>query len=486
LYTIYLLLNASPIIETSSSCVNATSRSIFLPSRSPVNVGFLQELLQSMVARGRDYVGKDLIGKSLLGRALGNGIQYFAPKEDILSLLKNLVSGRGEASGVAMAYEIIKRYQGLSDNEKTEFLIALNSQFSADPEAIRHAFRAFDQQPSAATLQSLTEAVEPPRQEVIRRLNQAPGNTLELVRMREDLLSRLKENPDLVALDADFIHLFSSWFNRGFLVIRRIDWTTPAYILEKIIRYEAVHAIESWDDLRRRIEPPDRRCFAFFHPALGDEPLIFVEVALTKSIPTAIGPILAEKRPLVSAVEATTAVFYSISNCQKGLAKISFGHFLIKQVAEELKREMPNLTTFVTLSPVPGFRRWIENEASQSMLPFEERAAVDVFKQSDANQHSFNHTRPELNHLLAVYMLKAKDKTGQPFDPVARFHLGNGARLEKLNLAGDLSKKGLAESYGVMVNYLYDLSLVEQNHERYAANNEVVASPDILRTFSKA
>jgi malonyl-CoA decarboxylase len=456
-----------------------------LPHRSPMNVGFLQELLQSMVARGRDYVGKDLIGKSRLGRAIGNGIQSFAPKEDSLSLLKNLVSGRGEASGVAMAHEIMKRYQLLNEAEKTEFLIAFNNQFSTDPEAIRHAFRAFDQKPSASTLQSLTEAVEPPRQEVIRRLNQAPGNTLELVHMREDLLSRLKEESNLAALDADFIHLFSSWFNRGFLVIRRIDWTTPAYILEKIIRYEAVHAIESWDDLRRRIEPPDRRCFAFFHPALGDEPLIFVEVALTKSIPTAIGPILAEKRPLVSGAEATTAVFYSISNCQKGLAKISFGHFLIKQVAEELKREMPNLTTFVTLSPVPGFRRWAEKEASHARLSSHEHASLEAVTGAKDNPESQNYTSAELNHLLAVYMLKAKDQTGQPFDPVARFHLGNGARLEKLNLAGDLSKKGLAESYGVMVNYLYDLSLVEQNHERYAAQHEVVASPDVHRSFSK-
>jgi malonyl-CoA decarboxylase len=457
-----------------------------LPNRLPMNVGFLQELLQSMVARSRDYVGKDFIGKSRLGRAIGSGIDYFAPKEDIISLLKSLVSGRGEASGVAMAHEIIKRYLQLNEEEKTEFLLALNNQFSTDPEAIRHAFRAFDLNPSAATLHSLTEAVEPPRQEVIRRLNLAPGNTFELVRMRADLLSRLKQEPDLAALDADFIHLFSSWFNRGFLMIRRIDWTTPAYILEKIIRYEAVHAIESWDDLRRRIEPPDRRCFAFFHPALGDEPLIFVEVALTKSIPNAIAPILTAERPLVSGSEATTAVFYSISNCQKGLAKISFGNFLIKQVAEELKREMPNLTTFVTLSPVPGFRRWAENDQTADLLTPNERVSLDAVRKSESTKQNSIHNSPEINHLLAHYMLKAKDQTGQPLDPVARFHLGNGARLERLNLAGDLSKKGLAESYGAMVNYLYDLSLVEQNHERYAANHEVVASPDVHRAFSKA
>ena len=443
-----------------------------MPDRAQTSVKFLQDLVQNVVFQGRN----------LVGRTISNGLRPFSPQEDLVSLLQNLVSGRGEASGVAMAHEIMKRYQALEESEKTTFLKALNSQFSVDPEAVRHAFRAFDQAPSFTALQSLAEAVEPPRQEVIRRLNLAPGNTLGLVRMREDMLARMQAEPELVALDSDFVHLFSSWFNRGFLMIRRIDWTTPAYILEKIIRYEAVHAIESWDDLRRRIEPTDRRCFAFFHPALADEPLIFVEVALTKAIPDSIAPILKSQRSVLEADKATTAVFYSISNCQKGLARISFGNFLIKQVAEELKREMPSLNTFVTLSPVPGFRRWLDKEAATASLEPSEQLALDQLLASADALHVAKAEKP-LRRMLARYLLNGKGKSGQALDPVARFHLGNGARLEQLNLSADLSTKGLAESYGAMVNYLYDLSLVEQNHERYAVQNEVVASPAIHRAL---
>ncbi|MFM9973733.1 MAG: malonyl-CoA decarboxylase domain-containing protein, partial [Beijerinckiaceae bacterium] len=302
--------------------------------RSGGNVGFLQDLLQNVMDQGRDLVGRAFGSDS----QKGNG-------ETLTDHLKSLFSGKGEASGVALAHTIMQQYRQLGPEEKTAFLIRFNQQFSSDPEAIRVAFRNFDTSPSTATLEALSAAVEPPRQEVIRRLNLAPGNTLELVRMREDLLARLQQHGDLAALDYDFAHLFSSWFNRGFLMIRRIDWSTPAYILEKIIQYEAVHAIESWDDLRRRLEPADRRCFAFFHPALVDEPLIFVEVALTRTIPDAIGPILTVDRKPIAPGQATTAVFYSISNCQKGLARISFGNFLIKQVAEELKREIPSLST---------------------------------------------------------------------------------------------------------------------------------------------
>ena len=218
------------------------------------------------------------------------------------------------------------------------------------------------------------QASEPRRQELIRRLNLAPGGTAALVQMREALLTLLAGDGELRAVDRDFVHLFASWFNRGFLVLRRIDWTTPAHILEKIIRYEAVHAIEDWDDLRNRLAPPDRRCYAFFHPQLVDEPLIFVEVALTKDIPDAIAPLLDLARPVIGAQEATTAVFYSISNTQKGLGGISFGNFLIKQVVEELKQDLPNLQTFVTLSPVPGFAGWLQARARARGRPVRCRA----------------------------------------------------------------------------------------------------------------
>jgi malonyl-CoA decarboxylase len=414
--------------------------------------GFLQDLLHAAADQGR----------SLVSRTLGAAFAESVREQGLDALLDALLSARGEASGVAMAREIMARYLRLDAPGRVRFLQTLASRFSPSPEGVRDAFHRFEREPSSRNLRALTEAVEPPRQELIRRLNQAPGNTLGLVRMRADLLDAMADDPRLADVDADFQHLFGSWFNRGFLVMRRIDWSTPAHILEKIIRYEAVHAIESWDDLRRRLEPPDRRCFGFFHPALADEPLIFVEVALTRDIPDAIQPILAAGRAPIQPEEATTAVFYSISNCQKGLAKISFGNFLIKQVAEELKREFAQLQTFVTLSPVPGFRSWLEGQGA-------------VHSADDP---------ATLRRAAASYLLAAASASGRPRDPVQRFHIGNGARLERINLAADLSPKGLAESHGVMVNYLYDLAEVEANHERYAQSGEVALAPALQREFS--
>ncbi|RUP11404.1 MAG: MCD, Malonyl-CoA decarboxylase MCD, partial [Methylobacterium sp.] len=334
-------------------------------------------------------------------------------------------------------------------------------------------------------------------QELIRRLNLARGGTLSLVRMREDLFDLRRAlragdeaDPALMdavdSLDSDFEHLFASWFNRGFLVLRHIDWTTPAHILEKIIRYEAVHAIADWDDLRARIEPPDRRCFAFFHPALADEPLIFVEVALTDQIAPAIAPILSRERKPLQPQAANTAVFYSISNCQKGLAGVTFGNFLIKQVVEDLTREVPTLKTFVTLSPVPGFAAWLARErradSPQGLLPED----VEVLRALDdpnwpADKARAETVRRALIPAAAAYFLRAKNERGRPLDPVARFHLGNGARLDRINFLGDTSKKGLAQSHGLMVNYLYDLAAIERNHETYANLGTVVAAPAVTR-----
>jgi malonyl-CoA decarboxylase len=276
--------------------------------------------------------------------------------------------------------------------------------------------------------------------------------------------------------------LLSSWFNRGFLVLRRIDWSTPANILEQIIRYEAVHEIRDWNDLRRRIDSVDRRCYAFFHPALVDEPLIFVEVALTESIPAAIAPLLAEDRPLVPTERARTAVFYSISNTQRGLGGISFGSFLIKQVAEELRRELPKLEDFVTLSPVPGFMQWLK-QASDVPLSDEDRAALENLEKPGWFEipEIAEQLRSVLEPLAAYYFLKARSPKGRLIDSVARFHLGNGARLERINWLGDLSPKGLRESAGIMVNYLYRLEHIEKNHEAYANQGEIVASSAVKK-----
>jgi len=295
--------------------------------------------------------------------------------------------------------------------------------------------------------------------------------------MRTDLLRVMKNNKDLGALDRDITHLLSSWFNRGFLVLRRIDWSSPANILEKIIRYEAVHEIRDWNDLRRRIDPVDRRCYAFFHPALVDEPLIFVEVALTENIPGAIAPLLAEDRQPVPVERARTAVFYSISNTQRGLGGISFGSFLIKQVVEELQRELPKLDTFVTLSPVPGFMQWLK-QGSDLPVSEEERALIEQLDKPDWHENAelAAQLRSVVEPLAAYYFLKARSSKGRLIDSVARFHLGNGARLERIDWLGDLSPKGMRESAGIMVNYLYRLEDIEKNQEAYVNQDEVAAS----------
>jgi malonyl-CoA decarboxylase len=265
-------------------------------------------------------------------------------------------------------------------------------------------------------------------------------------------------------------------------VLRRIDWSTPANILEQIIRYEAVHEIRDWNDLRRRIDPIDRRCYAFFHPQLNDEPLIFVEVALTETIPTAIAPLLAAERQLVPTERARTAVFYSISNTQKGLGGISFGSFLIKQVVEELRRELPKLDTFITLSPVPGFVQWLK-QADDVPLSDEERTLLEALDRPDwfEDAELTAQLRTVLEPLAAHYFLKARTSKGRLIDSVARFHIGNGARLEKIDWLGDLSPKGLRESAGVMVNYLYRLEDIEKNHEAYANQGDIAASSTVKK-----
>jgi malonyl-CoA decarboxylase len=396
---------------------------------------------------------------------------------DLIELCGALLSGRGEASGITMAREVLDGYHDLDANGQLAFFQELARHYGPDHERLKQAMEAWRDQPSDADASDLHFASEPRRQELFRRLNRAPGGTGELVQMRADLLDLLKGRGELAALDRDVVHLLSSWFNRGFLVLRRIDWSTPANILEQIIRYEAVHEIRDWNDLRRRIDPADRRCYAFFHPAMPDAPLIFVEVALTETIPGAIAPLLAEERQPVAIERARTAVFYSISNTQRGLGGISFGSFLIKQVVEELRRELPKLDTFITLSPVPNFMQWLK-EGKDVPVTDDERKLFENLDKPDwfENAELTAQLRAVLEPLAAHYFLKARTAKGRLIDSVARFHLGNGARLERINWLGDLSPKGLRESAGVMVNYLYRLEDIEKNHEAYANDGEVVAS----------
>src|SRR5579862_7794431 len=284
----------------------------------------------------------------------------------LTALLRTLTSERGEATGAVLARRAVALYLGLDAAGRQHFFQKLARDFAPDRDAVLKAAFAYHANATPAHLASLQRVVEPARQEVFRRMNMAPGGTAVLVEMRRELLAAIKAHPELEAVDHDLTHLLGSWFNRGFLELRRIDWSTPAAILEKIIRYEAVHEIRDWEDLRRRVDPPDRRCYAFFHPALVDEPLIFVEVALTRDIPGAIAPILSDKREEIEPARATTAVFYSITNCQRGLNGVTFGHFLIKQVVEEVSRELPRIGTFVTLSPAPNFAEWLNRERARS------------------------------------------------------------------------------------------------------------------------
>lgn len=384
-------------------------------------------------------------------------------------LCQALLSSQGEVSGMRLAADVLSHYRAMAPEARQGFFTWLAEDLDLDPAAVVLAAQRYAETRAPADLARLCHEAEPRRQELFRRLNQAPGATGELVRMRLDLLRMLPDQPRLGVIDTDFQHLFASWFNRGFLVLRPIDWRTPANILEKIIQYEAVHAINDWDDLQRRLRPEDRRCFAFFHPAMPEEPLIFVEVALTKGVPGSVQALLAEGRE--AQTDFDTAVFYSISNCQEGLRGISFGNSLIKQVVEELKRDVPQVSTFVTLSPVPGLVRWLtamapERPEAQALLDADTPAALA--EQADT-----------LRRLAAEYLLLAKRAHDLPVDPVARFHLGNGAILHDVHALADTSANGLKQSRSAMVNYLYDLGKVEQNNESFVTARKVAASKQV-------
>ena len=406
----------------------------------------------------------------------------------LIDSCSKLLSERGEAAGVSLAKITLDLYRELDRRNQSRFFSALLAEFSPDPMRVLAASKAYAAEPSAANLLQLSVTAEPPRQELLRRLNRAPGGTGMILRMRERLLELKREQRELEAVDADFRHLLSSWFNPGFLQIVRIDWRTPAYLLEQIIVHEAVHEIRGWNDLRRRLEG-DRRCFAFFHPALPDEPLIFVEVALMDRMADRVPPLLDVQSTANDPTRATTAVFYSISNCQPGLRGVSLGNFLIKNVVEVLSHEFPRLKVFCTLSPIPAFTSWLgrclnAGDAKQS-APFA-RALKVVAKVTGTDLGEFAGD-PEsaverlasleepLTQLCATYLLHRADGNEPAQDPVKRFHLNNGAKLEQINWLADISRKGLAESLGLMVNYLYEPGSIEVNHEKFA-RGDIVAS----------
>ncbi|MGL3210988.1 malonyl-CoA decarboxylase [Bradyrhizobium sp. BR 1433] len=395
-----------------------------------------------------------------------------------------LLSERGEASGALIARQLQQTMRALDADGRHGFQRYLASAFQPDAAALQDAAKRYLADGTAAAAADLADAADPPRQEVLRRMNMAPGGTASLIAMRSEIAGRLGPEPELKLLDADLKHLFVSWFNRGFLELRRIDWQSPAAVLEKLIAYEAVHEIKGWDDLRRRLAP-DRRCFAFFHPALPGEPLIFVEVALVQGLATAVPPLLVQDADQDSAglraAHADTAIFYSISNCQDGLRGVSFGNFLIKQVVEELQAEFPQLKRFSTLSPIPGFRRWL------SQRPQSGGNEVATLRELDRegwwhDAATCETWRPVLMKLCVQYLTRSP-ASGNRIDPVARFHLGNGARLERINWLGNTADRAMAESFGIMVNYLYDHDSIERNHEAFARVGEIVRSPQVDALF---
>ncbi len=393
---------------------------------------------------------------------------------------KRLLSERGEANSVAIARQLVARFSALPDDQQHGFFDRLSRDFGPDPQAVLSTAQAYAQDPSADNLIQLTRSAEPPRQELLRRINRTPGGTAQIVAMRRKLLARVGAQPALRALESDFLHLLSSWFNPGFLQMEQVDWRSPAALLEQIIRHEAVHEIDGWDDLRRRLQP-DRRCFAFFHPQLPNEPLIFVEVALLPEMPATIAPLIdkhAQPRP---ASDFKVAAFYSISNCQPGLRGVSLGNFLIKRVAERLQRELPQLRRFCTLSPIPGFAKWLQSPsepptglrkstlerlgAARDLLLEATKGDLSALAHAPTLQALDDEQRDALTRLCGSYLVH--HSTTSKGDAVARFHLDNGARLDRLNFMGDLSRKGLRQSFGMMVNYLYDLQKIESSHEQF-------------------
>tara|TARA_B100001113_G_scaffold242367_1_gene199363 strand:- start:110 stop:1363 length:1254 start_codon:yes stop_codon:yes gene_type:complete len=394
--------------------------------------------------------------RSLLKSSYFRSKNFGILHEDIYKALESVMSKSGEISSLVFAEHLSNLIEGLNDKEFVEFFENLQAKYDIDAEVLSQASNIYSKYKTQKNLELISQASEPQWVELFKRLNTISEGTLRLVRLRERIKSLKQESPSLEFFDSSLLKLFKHWFNPSFLMLESIDWSTPANILEKIIAYEAVHEINSWDDLRARLAPDDRRCFAFFHPLMPKEPLIFVEVALSNKIPNTINEIIALDRSVTLNQDINTATFYSISNCQDGLSGISFGNFLIKQVAHKLKQENDGLDKFVTLSPAPGFVQWLKEKS--------------IYEDSDEDT---------LLKQALIYLTTSDREDGSPNDPVARFHLGNGAILERINLNADLSSKGLIQSKGVMVNYLYKLDRLEENHELFFKTKEVKESDAI-------
>ena len=426
-------------------------------------MSFFQNLLSSIMERS--------LLKSSYFRSKDFGILH----EDINKALESVMSKSGEISSLVFAEHLSSLIEALNDEEFIEFFETLHAKYDLDAEALLRASNEYSKNKTQKNLELIFQASEPQWVKLFKRLNTVSEGTLRLVRLRERIRSLKQASPSLEFFDRSLLKLFKHWFNPSFLVLESIDWSTPANILEKIIAYEAVHEINSWDDLRARLAPDDRKCFAFFHPLMPNEPLIFVEVALSNKIPNTINEIITIDRSVTLNQDINTAVFYSISNCQEGLSGISFGNFLIKQVANDLNLEFKNLKKFVTLSPVPGLRKWISDKHPKFAKSLERLKRPEQFLKVHDNMMEY----------VGKYFLSSERTDKMPNDPVARFHLGNGASLEQINYLGDLSSNGIKLSAGLMVNYLYDLDKVEKNHELYTSEKKINISKNAKKVLLK-
>lgn len=425
-----------------------------------------------------------------------------ADAERVRLLMEECLANRGgEVSARQRAAILGELYLTLRETGRRNFLQLLADNFCIDRKRVEagagRLIAATDEQSFQQAVDQMRQALASPQQQLFRQFNALPQGIKFLVDLRADLLTFSFSQPKLAELDRELKSLLSSWFDVGFLSVQRITWQSPAALLEKLMAYEAVHAISSWTDLHNRLES-DRRCYAFFHPGMAEEPLIFIEVALVEGLASSVQDLLDESAPLADPEEADTAIFYSISNTQKGLQGISFGPFLIKKVVTSLRQQLPNLKTFSTLSPIPGFRRWLTNyshaEPKEYALGAFKQALVEAGKQLKVDaeidaifgtphwwqqQEVVNLLKEPLLALCARYLHEVRGKDQAPLDPVARFHLGNGARIERINWLGDISPKGMQESCGLMVNYLYQLKEIEKNIEVYATSKAIAAAPRV-------
>jgi malonyl-CoA decarboxylase len=402
------------------------------------------------------------------------------PVQELLELSYDLISHKGLASGIALARQVVSHYNQLGKNEKLEYFLELIKITEVDIREIKARAEELYKNPGPETREKLNKSLKTKCQKLFSRMNMAPNGTKAIVQLREDLLEFLPKYPQLKPLDVDLRTLLTTWFNPGFLVLKKIDWETEAAVLEKIIQYETVHHIGNWNDLKQRLVN-NRRCFAYFHPALDDDPLIFVEVALTRKIAASVQAILNDNQ---NDVKRDTAIFYSINNCQRGLKRIPLGNFLIKMVATEIARENPNIKTFSSLSPVTGFARWLKAElkSKKSMLFGNDR---DVLKQAlnpgwHKDTRLVKKIKKPLMRACAHYLVNEK-RGDKPLNSVARFHFGNGAELYRINWMGNSSKHGIDDSFGIMVNYLYDLKNIESNHEDYMINGGLAVSRSVRK-----